>query len=97
MPVRSRPKTQAKAPPKAAAKRMGRPTKGEVKAEQVLAVRVTDADRSLIESIIEDEQRQVEARGGMSGRLTIADVIRSLVRQEAQRRGLLEAPVAQAS
>lgn len=83
-------KTAAK-PGKTPTKRMGRPPKASAAAERVLAVRFTETDRGLLAAIIEDEKRREVERGSMSSGPTIGDVIRALVRQEAERRGLSSA------
>ena len=71
--------------------------KGDAPTEHVRSIRFTDDDVELIKAIIVNEQARVQGQGGLQVRMTWADVLRSLVRQEAQRRGLVEAPVAQAS
>ena len=87
-----------KRPVKAPSKRTGRPLKGDAPTEHVRSIRFTDDDVEMIKAIIANEQARVQRQGGLQVRMTWADVLRSLVRQEAQRRGLLEgAPVAQAS
>ena len=78
----------SKRPKRPTAKRMGRPTKGATPAEKIRAVRFTEADLAAVDAIIADEQKHMRERGSMIAKLTFADVIRSLVQQEAQRRGL---------
>lgn len=78
----------------------GRPKQGPEAASLVVTTRWTPSDKALLETLIASERARLEAAGIMSGtaaRVAAADVLRSLVRQEAERRGLLEAPVAQAS
>lgn len=76
----------------------GRPRKSPSEASKVRAVRFTPEDCEMIDAIIADEQERVKGAKGLQARLSLADVLRSLVRQEAERRGLLEAEtVAQAS
>lgn len=94
MPRASSPK-KTKAAPK-----MGRPTKGQGAAEHMMTVRFTDDDKALLDALVGDERARLEAHGILAdsaARVAAADVLRALVRKEAQRRGLLEAPVAQAS
>ncbi|RYZ46000.1 MAG: hypothetical protein EOO72_02950 [Myxococcaceae bacterium] len=68
--------------------KLGRPLKGPAPTEQVRSIRFTAEDCELIKTIIEHEQERVREQSGIATRLTFADVLRSLVRQEAQRRGL---------
>ena len=73
-------------------KRMGRPPKPPADvAANVITTRWTDADKALLEAILASERERLEASGILSGsaeRVNVADVLRSLVRQEAERRGL---------
>lgn len=85
---------------KPAHKRGGRPLKGDKPAEHLMTTRWTDTDKGLLDALVADERAKLEAAGIMqetAARVAAVDVLRSLVRQEAQRRGLLEAPVAKAS
>lgn len=85
----------AKRPTKA--KRTGRPLKGDAPTEHVRSIRFTEDDVEMIKAIIANEQERAKERGAlMVSRMTWADVLRSLIRQEAERRGLTEA-MAQAS
>lgn len=78
----------------------GRPPKapGEV-ATHAISTRWTDTDKALLDALVDAERarlREVGLLPASADRVTAADVLRSLVRQEAQRRGLLapDAPTA---
>lgn len=82
-------KSKAKVSP-----RMGRPPKGEAPAARLMSVRWTDADRALLDALVASERARLEAAGIMpdtAARVAAADVLRALVRQEAERRGLSSA------
>jgi hypothetical protein len=84
-----------KPPRKPVAKRTGRPAKqaGEV-AGNVLTTRWTDSDKAALDALIADERARLEAAGILrdsAARVAAADVLRSLVRQEVERRGLVAA------
>lgn len=72
----------------------GRPPKGDKATSRVVGVRLTDADSALLSAIQAQEQALAD-RLGIT--LSPADALRIALRREAERRGLLEAPVAQAS
>jgi hypothetical protein len=76
---------------KRTAKKTGRPVKGDAPVEQVRSVRFTSDDCALVDAIISDEKKRAAATGGLMARLTFADVLRALVRQEAERRGISSA------
>lgn len=71
---------------------MGRPPKPpEEVAAHLITTRWTDADKALLEALVTRQRAVLVANGVMSvaaERLTAADVLRSLVRQEAERQGL---------
>ena len=72
-------------------KRPGRPPTGADVAAHVISTRWTDADKALLEALVTRQRAVLVANGVMSvaaERLTAADVLRSLVRQEAERQGL---------
>lgn len=83
------------APKKIKKTRMGRPTKstGAAATSQV-NLRLTPADRALLDAIQAQEQKMADRLGLV---LSPADTFRILLRQEGERRGLLDAPVAKAS
>lgn len=74
----------------AKAKPTGRPLKGDAPTEHVRSIRFTGEDVEMIKAIIANEQERARKQGGLMIRMTWADVLRSLVRQEAERRGLVE-------
>lgn len=80
------------APP--AKSRAGRPPKGGEAANQRVNVRLTDADSALLDAIRVQEQ---EAADRLGITLSPADALRIALRREAERRGLVDAPVAKAS
>jgi hypothetical protein len=60
----------------------------------VIPTRWTDADKALLEALVESERAKLREAGILSAtadRVGAADVLRSLVRQEAERRGLAPA------
>lgn len=73
------------------AKRPGRPPTGADVAAHVISTRWTDADKVLLDALVTRQRSVLVANGVMSvaaERLTAADVLRSLVRQEAERQGI---------
>ena len=71
----------------------GRPPKapGEV-ATHAISTRWTDVDKALLDALVSAERarlREVGLLPASADRVTAADVLRSLVREEARRRGLL--------
>lgn len=80
------------------ARKMGRPPKnGAGAAERVVGLRLAAPDLALLEAIIASEQEKLRASGIMSAvaeLLRPADVLRSMIREEAKRRGLFQASVA---
>lgn len=80
----------------------GRPPKGGggETASLTLTTRWTPTDKALLEVLVSSERRRLEAAGILpvaASRVAAADILRSLVRQEAERRGLVEPCEAQAS
>lgn len=75
--------------------RMGRPTKstGAAATSQV-NLRLTPADRALLDAIQAQEQKTADRLGLV---LSPADTFRILLRQEAERRGLVDVPMDRAS
>ena len=87
---RSQPNAK-KSKPKPAPARTGRPPKGEGAAEHLMSIRWTEADKAMLDALVADERAKLEGHGILpdaAARVAAADVIRSLVRQEVQRRGL---------
>lgn len=78
----------------------GRPPKGGGEtASLTLTTRWTPTDKALLEVLVSSERRRLEAAGILpvaASRVAAADILRSLVRQEAERRGLVEPCEAQA-
>ncbi len=76
-------------------RRAGRPPKGGEAAVDRVTLRLTPADRELLDSIQAQEQ---EAASRLGITLSSADALRIALRREAERRGLVEAStVAKAS
>lgn len=78
--------------------RGGRPTKSPAGPviTQVNA-RLTAEDLALLTALQAQEQARLDSMGTVRVRVSPADTLRIALRREAERRGLLEAPVAQAS
>jgi hypothetical protein len=75
--------------------RTGRPPKSAEPTVDRVTLRLTRADRELLDSIQAQEQ---EAASRLGITLSSADALRIALRREAERRGLVEAsPVAKAS
>lgn len=76
---------------KPAPARMGRPPKGQTAAGHLMSIRWTEADRAILDALVTSERARLEAAGILpdaAARIAAADILRSLVRQEAERRGL---------
>ena len=72
---------------------MARPHKPEgTTADKVLGLRLTPADRILLDALLRDQQQ----RNGFVGTVTAADLVRYLLRREADARGLSVANAAPA-
>lgn len=69
----------------------GRPRKSAAEASKPRAVRFTPEDCEIIEAIIADEEARARKENRLQSRVSLGDVLRSLVRQEAERRGLVAA------
>lgn len=74
--------------------RTGRPPKGDAPTVDRVTLRLTRADREVLEALRAQEQKTANSLGLT---LSSADVLRLALRREAERRGLVEAPVAKAS
>lgn len=64
----------------------GRPPKGDSAALHTLSIRFTESDWARLEGLVSDQQAKVAPLGVTS--YSAADMVRLLVRQEAERRGL---------
>ncbi|RYD84589.1 MAG: hypothetical protein EOP84_05110 [Verrucomicrobiaceae bacterium] len=74
---------------------MGRPPKApEDVADRVMTMRLTDSDRAALLVLLEDDRKRLEAgpMGFAASKLAAVDVIRNLIRQEVERRGLSVSP-----
>lgn len=70
----------------------GRPPKdAHGAADHIIGLRLTPPDKALLDAIVGQEQDKLRAAGMMTavaGLVRPADVLRSMIREEAQRRGL---------
>lgn len=73
--------------------RTGRPPKGDAPTVDRVTLRLTRADRKVLDALRAQEQ---ETANQLGLTLSSADVLRLVLRREAERRGIIE-PMAQAS